>query len=41
MGIEAFQSAFYPTQMLMYIALRYLLITVTYFMFSKDYKSLA
>lgn len=41
MGIEASGNSFYPTTMPMYIILRYLLITVTYFLFSKDYKSVA
>ena len=41
MGIEAYKNSFYPTHMPMYIALRYLLIMVTYYMFSKDYKSVA
>jgi hypothetical protein len=41
MGIEAFQNSFYPTKSYLFLALRYVLITVTYFMFSKDYKSLA
>lgn len=41
MGIEAFQTSFYPTPMPFYIALRYLLVIVTYFLFSKDYKSVA
>ena len=41
MGIESAKNSFYPTLMPMYIALRYLLITVTYYLFSKDYKSVA
>lgn len=41
MGIEACQNNYYPTIMPFYIVLRYLLIIVTYFLFSKDYKSIA
>jgi hypothetical protein len=41
MGWEAFSSDFYPTTMPLYLILRYLLIIVTYYMFCKDYKSIA
>jgi hypothetical protein len=41
MGWEAFKEDFYPTVMPLYIILRYLLIIVTYYMFCKDYKSIA
>jgi hypothetical protein len=41
MGWEAFSEDFYPTAMPLYIILRYLLIVVTYYMFCKDYKSIA
>ena len=41
MGIEASGNAFYPTAMPFYILLRYLLIIVTYFLFTEDYKSVA
>ena len=41
MGIEASQNSFYPTKSYLFLTLRYMLITVTYYMFAKDYKSLA
>jgi hypothetical protein len=41
MGWEALNNNFYITSMPFYIILRYLLIIVTYYMFCKDYKSLA
>jgi hypothetical protein len=41
MGIEAMEYDFYPTAMPLYILVRYLLIIVTYYMFCKDYKSIA
>jgi hypothetical protein len=41
MGVEAIKYDFYPTTMPLYILVRYLLIIVTYYMFCKDYKSIA
>ncbi len=41
MGREAYQQSFYPSLILLYSILRYILIIATYFMFSKDYKSIA
>jgi hypothetical protein len=41
MGVEAIQKSFYDTQSYQLLILRYILIIVTYYMFSKDYKSLA
>ena len=41
MGVEAIQKSFYDTQSYQLLILRYILIIVTYYMFSKDYKSVA
>lgn len=41
MGIEVWQNDFYFTDFGMYIILRYMLIIMTYFMFAKDYVSVA
>jgi hypothetical protein len=41
MGIEALGQGYYPCGMPFYVCLRYLLVIVTYFLFSKDYKSVA
>jgi len=41
MGWEASYNNFYGTKMFLHMILRYFLIIVTYYMFCREYKSIA